>query len=116
MGHIWRLQPSDFETSRMNGRGFMTMLGDPALENAALAQIYTLPVSAKSKVKIVELNIETLRSDAACGEKMAMRIARKSATSGASSSSLSITLADCGQEDTSLVLKNVLKDMKVAQK
>ena len=115
-GHIWRLNSGSFAKSRMNGGGYLITLGDPAIEGAELAQVYTLPLRKQKRAQIVELQIETLRGDTACGVDMDLRMAHHRANNGASQSGLLLTLPACGAGDTSLVLKNVIKDMKVARK
>lgn len=114
--HVWRVAPSSFAKSRMNGGGYMMVLGDPTLDNAQLAQVYTLPNRPRKRAQIVELQIETLRAETACGEDMALRVAHHRANSGAGQSALSVQLPACDAAGSSLVLKNALKDMKVARK
>jgi hypothetical protein len=115
-GHVWRATPNSYAASRMNGGGFMTTLGDPTIEGAQLVQIYTLPKQPRKRVQVVDLQIETLRGANACGQDIKLRVAHHRANSGAAQSELSLTLPACGNEDTSLVLKNAFKDMKVARK
>jgi hypothetical protein len=115
-GHIWRVNPNSFAKSRMNGGGYLVALGDPSIENAQLAQVYTLPQRAEKRAQIVELQIETLRADTACGGEMALRLAHHRVNSGAAQSKLSLNLPVCGADETSLLLKNTIKDMKVARK
>ena len=115
-GHIWRLNAGSFAKSRMNGGGYMVTLGDPAIEGAELAQVYTLPLRKQKRAQIVELQIETLRGDTTCGADMDLRMAHHRANSGAAQSGLLLTLPACDAGDSSLVLKNVIKDMKVARK
>ncbi len=115
-GHIWRVKPNSFAKARMSGGGYMMVLGDPTLENAKLAQVYTLPQRPRKRAQIVELQIETLRGEYACGTDIDLKVAHHRVNSGAAQSELSLTLPACGSEDTSLVLKNAIKDMKVARK
>ena len=115
-GHIWRVNPNTFAKSRMNGGGYLVALGDPSIENAQLAQVYTLPQRTKKHAQIVELQIETLRADTACGGEMALQMAHHRVNSGAAQSELSLSLPNCGTQETSLLLKNAIKDMKVARK
>lgn len=115
-GHVWRVKPNSFAQARMNGGGYMLVLGDPSLKDAQLAQVYTLPTRPRKRAQIVELQIETLRGEYACGTGIDLKVAHHRAKSGAAQSELALTLPACGSEDTSLVLKNVIKDMKVARK
>lgn len=100
----------------MNGGGYLVALGDPSIENAQLAQVYTLQQRSKKQAQIVKLQIETLRSDTACGGELVLRLAHHRVNSGAAQSELSLNLPDCGAQETSLLLKNRIKDMKVARK
>lgn len=94
----------------------MMILGDRSLENAKLAQVYTLPQRPRKRAQIVELEVKTLRGEYACGTGIDLQMAHHRVNSGAAQSELSLTLPACGAEDTSLVLKNAIKDMKVARK
>ncbi len=114
--HVWRVAPSSFAKSRMNGGGYMMVLGDPTLENAQLAQVYTLPSRPRKRAQIVELQIETFRAETACGADMGLRVASHRKNSGAGQSALAVQLPACDASDSSLVLKSALKDMKVARK
>lgn len=116
VGHIWRVAPNSYAKSRMNGGGYMVALGNPELENAELAQVYTLPQRSLKQAQIVDFEIETLRGEYACGANMSVRMARHRINSGAAQSELSLIMPACGSDDTSLVLKNAIKDMKVARK
>ena len=114
-GHIWRLNARSFAKARMDGGGYMMLLGNPELENTELAQVYTLGAKPRKRAQIVELEIETLRGDSACGEDMTVAVARHRAKSGSAQSGIALNLPGC-EDAGSLVLKNVLKDMKVAAK
>lgn len=115
-GHIWRLNTRSFAKARMSGGGYMTLLGNPDVKGAMLAQVYTLPATKRTAGQMVSLEIETLRGESACGENMHLKIALHRAKSGAAQSGLALVLPKCGAANSSLVLKNILKDMKVARK
>ena len=115
-GHVWRFNPRTFAASRMDGGGYLTVLGDPTLPNAQLAQVFTMPQTAKERVQVVSLHIETLRADRLCGSDMAVDVAQYRGENGAANSTVSLMLPACDAALSSLVLKNVLKDMKVARK
>lgn len=115
-GHIWRVKPNSFAQARMNGGGYMMVLGDPTLKNAKLAQVYTLPQRPRKRAQIVDLQIETLRGEYACGTGIDLKVVHHRINSGAAQSELSLSLPACGSKDTSLMLKNAIKDMKVARK
>nr|WP_325248833.1 hypothetical protein [Amylibacter sp.] len=115
-GHIWRLNARDFAASRMDGGGYLTVLGNPDLKNAELAQVYTLPLRATERAQIVSFGIETLRGETTCGKTLNVKTASLQQNSGAAANTLSLRLPECGTLQSSLLLKNALKDMKVARK
>lgn len=115
-GHIWRLNARDFAASRMDGGGYLTTLGNPDLKNPELAQVYTLPLRATARPQIVTFGIETLRGETTCGKTLNVKTASHQLNSGAAANTLSLRLPECDTLRSSLLLKNVLKDMKVARK
>lgn len=115
-GHIWRLNPSDFALSRMEGGGYLAQLGDAGLSEPQLAQVYTLPLRMTAGQQIVSFAVETLRGETACGAAMKIQTARHQPNAKAGFRKISLRLPECGAVQTSLLLKNALKDMKVARK
>lgn len=115
-GHIWRLNPSDFAMSRMEGGGYLAQLGNAGLSEPQMAQVYTLPLRMTAGQQIVSFAVETLRGETACGAAMKIQTARHQPNAKAGSKKLSLRLPECGAVQTSLLLKNALKDMKVARK
>ncbi len=112
--HRWRLSPGSARRSRMDGGGYLTLLGDPLLDNPRLAQIYTIPSNLPGKAKFVRLVVETLRNRSDCGGELNLWTARHSPTAGHTKRTTRVQLSDCGEERGSLTLKNIVKDLRIA--
>ena len=111
-GHVWRVEPRNYSKSRALGGGYMTLLGDPALPDAELAQVYSIP-QASNAGAFVALEIETLRD--ACSQELGLAVAARSSGRTAMTRRLVTKGAACGSGD-SLMLKNAVKAINVAAK
>ncbi len=114
-GHRWRLSPGSYRRSQMDGGGYLTLLGDPQLPNAELTQVYSRRKFQSNTFKFVSLTLETLRGDTDCGGTLSVMTARHTPEIGYSSTQNKIRLQDCNSTTGSLVLKNLVKDLRVAQ-
>ncbi|MBV1865020.1 MAG: hypothetical protein KUG74_11385 [Rhodobacteraceae bacterium] len=113
--HVWRGQPRSFRQALLEGGGYLTQLGDPTLENPAFAQIYSYPTSGIQQQKFVALSVEIRQQADNCGDMLKIQTARHNPQSGGSNARLLVNLPECGSMTDSLVLKNVVKDMRMAR-
>lgn len=113
-GHVWADNPRDPDTATRTGGGFITQLGDASLPDAQLAEVYTFPADAKHRDGVVRLSIETEVTATNCGKDIAGRSLQKVAGEGAAPVSLTLAMPDCDAIGEFLVLKNLLRDLKIA--
>lgn len=111
-GHVWRLSPRSHARARATGGGYMTVLGNPDLPGARLVQVFTLPRRSNAGA-LVDFSIESLRSD--CGQSLDLRLARVGQDGATSQRQIDTKAMACG-EDGSLVLKNAVKAITLAQR
>ena len=113
--HVWHGQPRSFSQALLEGGGYLTQLGDPILENPVYTQIYSYPISGIRQQKFVALSVEIRQQDNNCGDILKIQTARHNPQSGGSNARLLVNLPECGSMTDSLVLKNVVKDMRMAR-
>lgn len=115
-GHVWSLDPRSYAESLLDGGGYMTNLGSRAEgSRGTFAQIFTRPVSHSAPSGIVTLNVETLLDSENCNTSLQIRTAHHSSRSGFSGNRAFLQLPDCNGTSDSLVTKNLVKDLRVAQ-
>ena len=101
-GDIWQPNPGTAQT------GFMTVLGNPQVENPLLAQIYTYPPLA-----VPQIVLEAAVLPETCGQDLLGEVLT---AEGGQVKAVDLTLAmpDCSGIGDYLVLKNLASDVKVA--
>ncbi|MBC7738766.1 MAG: hypothetical protein H7245_16465 [Candidatus Saccharibacteria bacterium] len=101
-GDIWEHNPGTLQT------GFMTVLGNPQVENPLLAQIYTYPPSA-----VPQIVLEAAVLPETCGHDLLGEVLT---AEGGQVQAVDLTLAmpECSAIGDYLVLKNLASDVKVA--
>lgn len=104
---------SPHRAERLAG-GYMTALGKAYLPAAWMAEVYTFPVSAMATDGVVRINVETEVSKSTCGRELAAETIQPDGLGGYSVVDLTVSVPDCSAEGEFLVLKNVIRDMKVA--
>jgi hypothetical protein len=95
-----------------DGRGFMTLLGDPTLAEPMLAQVYTLqrvggPADAA-------LSVDAPVTVANCSRAADLRLLRTRGAAAAEMVPLSFTYPTCDAVGDTLVLQNVFGDLRLA--
>ncbi len=113
-GHIWSGNPRDAETALKIGGGFLTTLGDPAQDEARYAEVYTLPADTQGRDGVVRLNVEAEVADANCGRDIAGQTLQKQADGTVTPVSVTLAMPECDAVGEFLVLKNLLRDLKIA--
>lgn len=113
-GHIWSGNPRDAASATQAGGGFVTVLGDPSLKNAAMAEIYSFPANTKQRDGVVRLSVETEVTAYNCGKDIAGQTMQKDAGHVSAPVTLTLAMPDCDAIGEFLVLKNLLRDLKIA--
>ncbi len=113
-GHIWSGNPGSVEAATRTGGGFLTMLGDRSQPDAFLAEVYTLPEDARGQDGVVRLSVEAEVTAANCNRDIAGQTIQRTAAGGMRPVSLTLSMPDCDAAGEFLVLKNLLRDLKIA--
>ncbi|MDJ0628445.1 MAG: hypothetical protein QNJ44_09330 [Rhodobacter sp.] len=113
-GHVWAGQPRDAGSAIKTGGGFITQMGDPALDEAHLAEVYTFPADARIRDGVVRLSIEAEVTAYNCAKDIAGQTMQRQADGGMKSVTVTLAMPDCEAIGEFLVLKNLLQDLKIA--
>lgn len=115
-GHVWSGAARDF-TAVVGGKGgFLTTLGNPALEVSNLAEVYTFPSMLAKTEGAIALTVETEVTDTNCGSQIQARTFQFSGGKEVSSRLMSLSVPNCSAVGNYLVLNNLLQNLTVARK
>lgn len=113
-GHVWSGSRRDAGSVAKMGGGFVTLLGDNTLPQAQLAEVYTFPANTKHREGVVRLSIEAEVTAFNCGKDIAGQTLQKEAGQVSAPVSLTLAMPDCDAIGEFLVLKNLLRDLRIA--
>jgi hypothetical protein len=109
-GHVSASIPQTPTTGLGGTGGFITILGDAAVELPMMAEVYTFPAGIAANA---DITIEAAVTDATCGRELLgetiMTLAGQVYTS-----ELTLSMPDCDAVGDILVLKNLLTDLTIA--
>jgi hypothetical protein len=98
-----------------SGGGFLSVLGDPALDAPLLAQVYSLPLTPQTRAGIVRLVLEADASRAGCNQPVRATTWRIGPGLPAATLDIGFTMPPCGEDGQILLLKNAVQDLKIAR-
>ncbi len=113
-GHVWNGAPRDPEAAARIGGGFLTVLGDASIGKGHVAEIYTYPTDGIPQDGIVRLSLEAEVTTENCGLKIAGETQQIGGGAAAQPVALTLAMPDCDAVGEYLVLKNILRDLKLA--
>lgn len=114
-GHVWAEAPHSPETGVTGKGGFMINLGDRGIENAAQAEIYSYPRAAHPDSGLVRVNIEAEVTNSNCGREIAAETLQPGADGALQQADVTFAVPGCDAVGEFLVLKNILRDLKIAR-
>lgn len=112
-GHIWAGSPG--LESAANG-GYLMTYGDRKMANATRAEVYTYPAGQTDTSGVVRLSIQAEVMNTNCGGMIAAQTLQPDGLGGVTSSDLTLRLPECDRIGEHMVLKNILRDLKIASK
>ena len=113
-GHIWSGNPRNPVDAAREGGGFITVLGDSSLTDAQTAEIYTFPANTRNRDGVVRLSIEAEVTAGNCGREITGQTLQNGTAGSAEPVALTLSVPDCDAIGEFLVLKNLLRDLKIA--
>jgi hypothetical protein len=112
-GHVWAGASQDMTRALKGEGGFITSLGEPDMDQALRAEVYTFPTGAAAQGGEVHLQIEAEVTDTNCGRDLeAQSIAI--GVNGLNVQDIVLAMPDCDGVGDFLVLKNLFNDLKIA--
>ncbi|WP_226780062.1 translocase [Oceaniglobus trochenteri] len=113
-GHVWQDAPgSSLRAVRARG-GFLARLGDDSLRDGRMAEIYVFPAALMQRDGTVRLSVEARVNAFSCGKSVEGQVMQPGDDGRLQTTLLTLEIPDCDAVGDILVLKNLLRDMKIA--
>ena len=114
-GHVWAEAPRDLAEAARGAGGFLTRLGEVAVPNPRMAQVYTFPSGTAPQEGNVRLSLEAEVTKANCGQEITAQTLQKTLGGRMQARELSLAMPGCDAVGDFLVLKNVFDDLNIAR-
>ncbi|MBL4750621.1 MAG: hypothetical protein JKX71_08615 [Amylibacter sp.] len=102
-----------YKQSYLQGSGYITTLGNTDVESGAFVQIYSIE---NLTGVFVDFNVVLHTKSRGCNTPLMINTVRYSTVLGAQISRKNIPIANCSAQKGKIVLKNILRDLIVAQR
>lgn len=114
-GHIWRgSQIASMDRLIEGTGGFLHSLGNVAVVEPHIAEIYTFPADMSGRNGQIDLTVEAEVTARNCGLEIEAQTLERDAAGRLRTQNLTLAMPGCDAIGDYLVLNNVLEDMKVA--
>lgn len=113
-GHVWSGAPRDARTARVNGGGYLDVLGDPGIEGGAMTEVYTMPIGRSQQRGVVVMSLEILDGSPVCGANITANTVRSQGQDGASARSIRFKMLGCDQNQTNITIPRAVADIRLA--
>ena len=115
-GHIWSASTADPKMAVAGLGGFLTTLGNPAAENAMMAEVYTYPSGITLNEGGINLRVEAEVTSRNCGRRIEAQSIQWTPGTEATAVDLELTLPGCEAVGEFILLKNMFQDLTLASK
>lgn len=112
-GHIWNGAPKTAARATRGTGGFMVEMGDGSGKSA---QVYTFPTGHSPLRGVVELIVQADITETTCGQMARATALQTGPLGGMTETDVRVTLPDCNSVGDILELKNLLQDMRLAER
>lgn len=112
-GHVWAGAPG-MPVRTPTGGGYLLQLGDPTLDDAVVAEVYTYPSGGSAQSGVVRLSVETEITARNCGTDISGTTIEPGANGELTTMSVTVAVPECDAIGEFLVLKNLLRDLRIA--
>ena len=110
-GHIWQDNPGSIADATIGAGGFLTLLGNPDLDDPQLAQVFTAPRSLRGEISVV---VDVPITDDTCGHPIRAESLQSHGGAGATLQPVTLTLPGCEAVGEFLMLQNLFSDLRLA--
>ena len=114
-GHVSTLRPRSPERADAAEGGYIVRLGNPAIGDGAVVEVYSFPSGRMDGRPTVRLSVSAEVTNATCDRRVPVRILQSLAGSIGNAETVAIAFPGCEAVGDILVLKNLLEDLKIAQ-
>tara|TARA_Y100000815_G_scaffold190877_1_gene174362 strand:+ start:4189 stop:5244 length:1056 start_codon:yes stop_codon:yes gene_type:complete len=114
-GHVWAGAPRTPSYGAEGRGGFLVELGDLSLPASRTAEVYSYPEGQGHDSGIVRVSIEAEVTEANCGQELFAETLQPGVDEQLQVADLALTMPDCSAVGEFLVLKNILRDLKIAR-
>lgn len=115
-GHVSALDPKAPQRSLVESGGFLTRLGALDVDDPIVAEVYSFPTGRIDRAGVVRLSIEALVTPYTCGQTVNAETFQTARDGTVNRMTLAIEVPTCDAVGDIVVLKNLLRDLKIAQK
>ncbi|SMX46891.1 hypothetical protein [Actibacterium lipolyticum] len=114
-GHVWAGSPRSPAFGAGGKGGFLTTLGDPEMRAPLMAEVYSFPRGESRNTGVVRVSVEAEVTKANCGRTIAAETIQPGVGGKPQAAELTISVPACDATGEFLVLKNILRDLKIAR-
>lgn len=113
-GHVWNENPRTASFAQDGKGGFLSVLGDPDLTDPLMAEVYSYPQGASRTNGVVRVSIEAEVTAANCEREISAETLQPGYDGTLQSADVTLAVPSCDAVGEFLVLKNMIRDLKLA--
>jgi hypothetical protein len=113
-GHVWSGAMREMSFAVTGEGGYISRLGNSAVPDGLLAEVYTFPVGAVQSAGDVALSVEAEVARNNCGLEIEAQTLQTFSGKDITSRDLTLSVPDCDAAGNFLVLNNLFEDLKLA--
>ncbi|WP_152544477.1 hypothetical protein [Actibacterium mucosum] len=113
-GHVWAQAPRGADQALQGKGGFMSVLGDGTLASPMVAQVYSHPKGQALNSDVVRVSIEVPITEGNCSNDLNAEALQPGPDGSMQAIDLTLAAPGCDGIGEFLVLKNVVRDLKIA--
>ncbi len=113
--HVWGNAPQNLSIAIKGRGGYVTRLGSADFPEAKQAEIYSFPRQQLLKTGVVRLDLSAAVTPQTCGKDLLAKTLQPGLNGGNMLVDLVLKMPACNSGARNLVLKNIFRDLKIAQ-
>ena len=113
-GHVTFARPTPVQALTPGPKGEVILLGDPEVEQPVSTEIYSFPRGQATRGGAVRLHIEAEVTPFSCGRVLDANVVQTEPGDNVRTVAFALEMPGCDAVGDILVLKNVLRDLKIA--
>ncbi len=113
--HVWGNAPQSLSIAIKGRGGYVTRLGSTDFPEAKQAEIYSFPRRQMRNTGVVRLDLSAAVTPQTCGKNLLAKTLQPGVNGGIVLVDLVLNMPVCNSGVRNLVLKNIFRDLKIAQ-